>query len=143
MTKKLALIAIALGLLGLTCGIALADPPTLPSDTDPRAAFDDFKALYKIGWPITVLAGMAVAARLLGRLGKLGGRWKPLAVLGEGKVAAVIAAVGALAASAFDVLALGGSWGSVVAAVAMGGLALWDAASKPKLIAGDLSSAGN
>ena len=65
-----AVIIIACGLLGFGCvSVALADPPVLPVDplTDPAAAFDSFRALYKIGWPVTIIAGVAVLARLLGR----------------------------------------------------------------------------
>lgn len=119
-TKKLAVIAIALGVLGLTCGMALAQP-AIPTDPlqDPAAAFDDFRALTKIGWPVTVLAGVVVAARLLGR-------FVPRLSMLAGKPAAVIAAVASVGASAFDVLALGGSWASVVMAALVAAAALWN-----------------
>lgn len=131
MRIRLALLAIALGVLAFAC-VRVASAQPMPPDplSDPQASFDSFRALSKIGWPITVLAGVAVAARLLARFAP---RFGFLA----GKPAAVIAAIAALGASAFDVLALGGSWGSVVASVVFGALALWDSAGKKTKEAGN------
>lgn len=118
---KLPLIAVALGVLAFACARYAHAEPTIPVDplANPAQAFDDFKALYKVGWPVTVLAGIVVAARLLGRLG---GRFAFL----SGKPAAVIAAIASVGASAFDVLALGGSWASVVMAALVAAAALWN-----------------
>lgn len=124
---KLPLFAVCLGVIAFACArIAHADPPTLPPDPlrEPGAAFDSFKALTKIGWPITVIAAVAVLARLLSRIG-------PRFAFLAGKPAAVIAIVAAVAASAFDVLALGGSWASVVLAAATSLLTIWNPAGKP------------
>lgn len=120
-TIRLCVIAIIFGVIGFGfVSLALAQAAQIPPDplTDPAAAFDSFRALAKIGWPVTVLAAVVVAARLLS---KLGGRFGFLA----GKPAAVIAAVASVAAAAFDVLALGGSWASVVGAAVVAGAALW------------------
>lgn len=114
-------IAIVCSLIGFGCvSLALAGPPALPADplVDPGAAFDSFRALYKIGWPVTVIAGVAVLARLLGR-------FVPRLSWLQGKPAAVIAIVAACAAAAFDVVALGGSWASVVMAAFTSLLTLW------------------
>lgn len=121
---KLPVLAIACGIVAFVLvRIAAADPVSLPPDpvVDPAAAFDSFRALYKIGWPITVIAGIAVLARLLGR-------FVPKFKFLSGKPAAVIAVVAAVGAAAFDVLALGGSWGSVVMAAITSLLTLWNPA---------------
>jgi hypothetical protein len=128
-------IAVACGLIGFGCvSVALADPPVLPPDplVDPAAAFDGFRALYKIGWPVTVIAGVAVLARLLGR-------FVPRFAMLAGKPAAVIAVVAACAAAAFDVLALGGSWASVVMAAFTSLLTLW----QPTPVKADDKGGGN
>lgn len=115
-------VILACSLLGFGCvSMAFADPAVLPPDplTDPGAAIDGFRALYKVGWPITIIAAVAVAARLLGR-------FVPRLSFLAGKPAAVIAVVAAVSAAAFDVLALGGSWASVVLAAVTSLLTLWN-----------------
>jgi hypothetical protein len=114
-------IAVFCSLLGFGCvTMAFADPPMLPPDplTDPSAAFNSFQALYKISWPLAVIAGVAVIARLLGR-------FAPKLSFLAGRPAAVVAVVAACSAAAFDVLALGGSWASVVVAAVTSLLTLW------------------
>ncbi len=83
---------------------ALHDPTT-----DPAGALSDVKAA-KARWPLLVLVVLIGLAKVLPYLGgKLApiGKW-----LAQGKRAVAIAAVGGLAASLYDGLASGGTWGS-------------------------------
>lgn len=92
----------------------------------PAAAFDDLKAAKKVGWPLAILAGAVIVSRLLGRAG---GIFKPLA---SGKAALVVGAVGAASCSAYNALALGGSWLAVAMALVVAAAAYWDSHAKPK-----------
>lgn len=115
----------------LDAGSASAPQPT-PSDTladpvaAPQQAFDDLKAAKKLGWGLFVLAALVMLCRVLGRLGGMFTR------LRTGKVALVIGAVGSLAVTAYNALALGGTWMAALAAAIVAGAAAWDAQGKPK-----------
>ena len=104
-------------------GSAEAPPSTTIDDpiVAPSAAWDDLKAARKTSWPLAVLAGLIMLARLAGSAGS---KMKALAWLGKGKAAFAAAGVLAVATAAFDVLALGGSWVSVLTAAAAAGFAL-------------------
>lgn len=134
---KFGIVIILLGVIGFACArMAAADTGsgsavvTAPADQladplkEPGEAISDLKSAKRDGWAIAVLAGAVMAARLLGRLG---GRFKKLS---EGKVALVIGAVTAMLVSAYNALALGGSWGAVAMAAIVAGAAAWDAAGK-------------
>lgn len=111
---------------------APAEAPAKPSDalhdpvSSPSAAFDDLKAAKKMGWGLLVLAVLVMACRVLG---KLGGRFK---ALGTGRIAVVIAAVGTLAVTAYNALALGGTWMAAASAAIVAGAAFWNSHAEPK-----------
>jgi hypothetical protein len=90
----------------------------------PIAAFDDVLAAKKLGWPILVLVALILISRVLARVG---GVFKPL---GSGKAALGIAAVGTFAITAYNAVALGGSWFAAVTAAVVAGFAAWDAGAK-------------
>jgi hypothetical protein len=98
---------------------ALGDPLSAPAE-----AWSDLQAAQKVGWPLAILAGVVMLARLLGRLG---GVWSRLR---EGKVALAIGALSATSCAAYNALALGGSWLAVAAGAIVAGAAAWDAAAK-------------
>lgn len=123
-------------------GSAAPAPVTKPAETapadklhdpieDPKATFDDVKAVKKLGWGAVALAILIILCRVLGKLSKFGGVLKPLKRLGEGKVAVVVASVGTLAITAYNALILEGSWFAAALAAAISGAALWDAKAKP------------
>lgn len=117
---------------------APAPADTKPADKlhdpidNPKAAYDDIKAAKKVGWGAVALVALILVCRVLGRLSKLGGVFKPFKRLGEGKVAVVVASVGTLAITAYNALILEGSWMAAALAAIVAGAALWDAESKPK-----------
>lgn len=88
----------------------------------PAAAWDDVKAARKTSWPLAVLAGAILLLRLAAGAAK---RFAWLSFLSKGKTAFGIAAGATVAAAAFDVLALGGSWVSVLTAAGAAVFALW------------------
>jgi hypothetical protein len=102
-------------------GVGSATPTAPPAPADklhdpiaaPGAAWDDIKAAKKVGWSVAVFAALVMLARLLARFG---GRVRLLAVLGKGKVAVVVGAVGALAASCYNAAAEGGAWTAMLVA---------------------------
>lgn len=92
--------------------------------SSPQAAFDDLKAAKKLGWGLLVLATLIMLCRLVGRLG-----YKPLST---GRAAVVTAAVGTVAVTAYNALALGGTWLAAAAAAIVALAAWWDSQAKPK-----------
>lgn len=114
---------------------APADPATgsaAPADklhdpvASPQLALDDLKTAKKGGWGIFLFACLIMLCRVLGRLG---GILKPLS---QGRVAVVIAGINTLALTAFNALALGGTWFAVAAAAIVALAAFWDAQAKPR-----------
>lgn len=95
----------------------------------PAQAFDELKAAKKEGWSIAAFALLLMLAKAAARLGK-NVRW--LAVLGKGKVAIVIGAVGALAASCYNAAAEGGAWTAMLMAGAVAVFAHLDLGEKTK-----------
>jgi len=91
---------------------AASTPTAAPADklhdpvSSPAAAWDDVKAAKKVGWSVLVFAVLVMLAKLASRAKGI----KIFAVLGKGKVAVVVGAVGALAASCYNAAAEGGAW---------------------------------
>lgn len=93
--------------------------------TDPVAAWSDEKAARKTSWPLAVWAGLAMLGKALAYgapklksvplIGKLG------AWLATGKMAMLVAGIGAVGAAGYDVL-IGG--GSLVAALTASAVAI-------------------
>lgn len=133
-TVLLVAVAVVLGITGLALtafadsGSAVAAPAPVDALGDPLSApaeaWSDLQAAQKVGWPLAILAGVVMLARLLGRLG---GVWSRLR---EGKVALAIGALSATSCAAYNALALGGSWLAVAAGAIVAGAAAWDAAAK-------------
>lgn len=98
---------------------APADQLHNPVDA-PVAAYDDFKAAQKIGWPLALLAALVMLTRGIATAAT---RWSIswLAWLAKGAAATAISGAGAIGAAAFNTLALGGTW-FAVAVAAMGAL---------------------
>lgn len=124
-------------------GSASVAPVAKPADTapadklhdpidNPKAAYDDVKAAKKLGWGAVALVALILVCRVLGRLSKLGGVFKPFKRLAEGKVAVVVASVGTLGITAYNALILEGSWMAAALAALVAGAAIWDAEAKPK-----------
>jgi hypothetical protein len=85
-------------------------------------AIDDVSAARRHGWALGALVGLILIARSLGKARK---RWpasRALAWMG-GRVGGVVIGVGVVGSSAFDAIALGGSW--VAAGYAAIGAALY------------------
>lgn len=90
-------------------------PTTKPADklhdaTNPGAAWDDLKAAKKVGWPLAIFAALIILARAVSKLGS------KVAFLGKGKVAVLVGAVGAIAASCYNAAADGGAWTATMVA---------------------------
>lgn len=98
----------------------LADPME-----SPQQAYNDLVAAKRLGWSLLVLAVLIMGCRLAG---KLGGWFKPLAT---GRAAVVVAGVGTLAISAYNALALGGTWMAAAAAALVAFAAFWNSQAKP------------
>lgn len=103
---------------------AIDDPLSAPS-----AAFDDLKAAKKTSWPLAVLAGLIM---LLRTAAKVGAKYAWFGWLAKGKAAVATAGLLVVATAAFDVLAMGGSWVSVLTAAAAAGFALLVPVTKAK-----------
>lgn len=123
----------------LDAGSAFAPAPAAPATgsatpsdklrdpvASPQLALDDLKSAKKGGWGIFLFACLIMLCRVLGRLG---GIFKPLA---QGRAAVVIAGVNTLALTAFNALALDGTWFAVAAAMIVALAAFWDAHAKPR-----------
>lgn len=110
-------------------GSAVAAPAdALPNPAkDPGGALTAEKAAYKLGWPLAVLAALIMLCRALGTAASIS--W--LAWLGKGKWAVITAGIGAVAASAFNALALGGTWYAALIASAAVGFALLKPHAEP------------
>lgn len=130
------LIATALAAGGITCvSVANADDAgvvldagvgsgsAMPADelddpvTNPSAAFDDAKAMHKLGWPLLLLATLIMVAKGLLTAGKRW-KWKWLTWLNTGVRAVAIAGVITVGSAAFNTLALGGTYVAVLIAAA-------------------------
>jgi len=114
-----------------------APPPTAGSDAasqlhdplkDPGATISDLKIAKKAGWGLALFAGLVIVCRLLGRAKSL----PKLAFLGQGKTAAIVGAIGAMAVAGYDSLANGGSWAAVLVILFGAGLHYFDATPAPK-----------
>lgn len=92
--------------------------------SSPGGSWDDLKAARKVGWPLAVFVVLIALCKLAARLG---GKWK---LLGAGKVAVVIGAVGAVAASCYNAAADGGAWTATLMAGAGALLHYLDAGGK-------------
>ncbi len=158
-TAKLCLVAIACGLVALQA-VAFADagpeaalvdagsasepvPVTTTTTTTtttasdalhdpvshPVAAIDDLKQAKRSGgWVLVAFALLVMIARQLGRVKTI--PW--LAWLGVGKAAIIAGGVTALAIAGFNALSEGGSYYSMLWAVAFTGLTYWNSALGPK-----------
>lgn len=110
------------------------EPAPRPSDsidnpvTDPVAAWDDFQAARKIGWPAAVFAVVTMLMLALGTLGK-SVTW--LAWLSRGVAATAIGAVSAIGTACYDAVAAGGSWVAIGLAAVMAVAAFWQAQRGP------------
>lgn len=104
----------------------LADPLT-----SPQQSYNDLKAAKRLGWGVFALALLIVGCRLAG---KLGGWFKPLAT---GRVAVVVAGIGAVAIAAYNALALGGTWMSAGAAALVAMAVFYNSTAKPKATEGN------
>lgn len=92
---------------------------------DPVAAYNDVKALYKLGWPFALLGGLVVVLRGVGTASKRWPKFPGLAKLASGKLAVVIASATTIVVVAFNALALGGTWPAILFAAGVAGFALW------------------
>jgi hypothetical protein len=105
----------------------------LPSDqlhdplSNPVQSYDDLLAAKHLGWPVLAFALVLMLARVAGTLGK-NISW--LAVLGQGKVAVVVAGLAAVSASAYNTAFSGGSLVAVLTAAVLALATYWDSASK-------------
>lgn len=161
-TKHLAIIAIALGLLGLAPVMALADTPDAgivlvdagtpvgikvettttiaPADQlhdpvdSPKAAYDDAAAAFKTNWALGILAALAMLTR---GLQTATARYPKLPLLKQlanhARAMLIIGAVATVTVDAYNALALGGSAWAVVFAIVMAVVALIDS-PKPKAV---------
>lgn len=127
--------AFALADAGVVANDAGVSSPSAELDNpieSPRAAFDDLKAAKKTSWPLAVLAGLIM---LLRTAAKVGAKFKSFGWLAKGKAAVATAGALVVATAAFDVLAMGGSWVSVLTAAAAAGFALLVPVAAPKAVA--------
>lgn len=140
MTRLLVTLAIALGLLGLTCQLAAGDAVVAGSDAvasppmptgpaaqtpadklhnpvdEPAAAYDDLKAAKRQGWAAAILAALVMLTAGLARAAQ---RWSALAFFAKNKHALlVLGGVSTVGAAAFNALLDGGAWTAVLLAAA-------------------------
>lgn len=94
--------------------------------TDPGKAFDELKDAKHYGWAVLVFAALLMLCKLVPKLIS----WSKLAWLGKGKAAVVVAAIGAIAASCYNVAVSGGSLFAMALAAALA-LAHYVDAAKP------------
>lgn len=107
--------------IAVDAGVApdAASSPATPAPTvhdpmtDPSGYISELEAAKKSGWPLFVLVGVYGLCELLAAGGKTGGK---LAWLGKGRISVVIGGAAALATSAINALAAGGTWMAVGAA---------------------------
>lgn len=100
---------------------AMASPAQRPSDEianpvdDPIGAINDAREAQRQNW---ALFGLAIAIMVSRGLGTLRSRYPASKLLARmtGRPGLIVAGVGFVGASAFDALALGGSWYAVVVA---------------------------
>lgn len=112
-------------------------PGSVPAPADklhdpvasPQAAWDDVKAARKDGWAIAAFAVLVMLAKLAARLGR-DVKW--LALLGKGKAAVVVGAVGALATACYNAAAEGGAWSAMLMAGAVAVFGYLDLGEKTK-----------
>jgi len=143
-TILLCVLAVGLALTGLslaTLGEAFADDAGVALDAGPgsgsgsaiqaddlddpvlapAAAFDDAKALHKIGWPLLLLGCLIMLTKGLRSAGKKW-PWAWLSWINAGYRATALAGALTVGSAAFNTLALGGTWFAVL--VAAGGALL-------------------
>lgn len=107
----------------LDAGVGSGSGSAMPADvlddpvTNPAAAFDDAKAMHKLGWPLLLLASLIMIAKGLLTAGKRWS-WSWLKWLNTGVRAVAIAGVITVASAAFNTLALGGTYFAVMVAAA-------------------------
>lgn len=95
--------------------------------TQPQEALTDIQKLKQKGWLATVTIGLYMLCMLLSKLQQ---RFPKLARLGDGRVAAIVAASGTVLAGCVDVVMLGGSYITVGAALIIGIVALLGTSEK-------------
>ena len=108
---------------GLGSAATLHDPTTAPSD-----AFSDLKLAKTAGWAVLAFAALLMASKVAA---KLGSKVLILAKLGTGKIAVVIAGVGAIAAAGYDAALGSGSWTAALMAAVVAIAHYFDATPKP------------
>ncbi len=100
--------------------------------SDPAGAYGDLKAA-KARWPLLVLVVLVGLTKLLTFAG---GKFAFIGkFLTKGKNAMIVAAVGTLAAVAYDSLASGGTWTSALVALVPAALALTSSHAPPAAVA--------
>lgn len=124
------------GELAADTSTAAPQPAPKPSDTihdpttDPGAALGDVKAAKKYGWGAALFAVLL----MLGRVAAKAKSIAPLAWLGKGRTAVVVAGAMTVLAGCYDAAMQGGSWTAIgiAAAVAFGTFYNSHGSSEPK-----------
>jgi hypothetical protein len=108
------------GSAGSGSALAPADRIRNPLE-NPAGAYDDLRAMRRLGWGILALGVAVMLARVLATLGGVFG------VLRRGRAALAIAAGTTFAAVAYNAVALGGTWLAALFAGVVAAAAAWDA----------------